>query len=120
MSQKPLQIVDIPGHERVRQRCFDNFKNSCCGVIFVIDSLSFIQDIHDVAEYLFLYFCRVFYFPFVIIIVINAFFYRYLYTILLDPVIVSAKPPIMILCNKQDHALAKGSSVIKLLLEKEM
>lgn len=33
---------------------------------------------------------------------------------------MSASPQILILCNKQDELLSKGSAVIKTLLEKEM
>lgn len=33
---------------------------------------------------------------------------------------ISKNVPVLILCNKQDQTLAKGSSVIKSLLEKEM
>lgn len=46
--------------------------------------------------------------------------FRYLYTILSDKSITSHLPQILILCNKQDLHMAKGSSVIKVLLEKEM
>jgi signal recognition particle receptor subunit beta len=45
---------------------------------------------------------------------------RYLYTILSDPVVLSNRPQMLILCNKQDHALAKGPQVIQSVLEKEM
>lgn len=48
------------------------------------------------------------------------FSYRYLYTVLSDPTIQSNSPPLLILCNKQDQPLAKGSQVIKSLLEKEL
>nr|CAG4643462.1 EOG090X0C7N [Ilyocryptus agilis] len=89
-----LKIVDIPGHERVRQRFFDAHKGSARGVVFVIDSLSITKDIRDVAEYL--------------------------YTILSDSVVCSNRPLILILCNKQDHALAKGAQIIRSLLEKEL
>lgn len=42
----------------------------------------------------------------------------FLYTILADNAISDI--PVLVLCNKQDEILAKGSSVIKSLLEKEM
>ncbi len=45
---------------------------------------------------------------------------RYLYSILLDPVVNSNRPAVLVLCNKQDHALAKGVQVVKTQLEKEM
>lgn len=45
---------------------------------------------------------------------------RYLYTILTDSVVRANRLPVLVLCNKQDHALAKGSQVIRMQLEKEM
>ena len=48
--QGPLKIVDIPGHERVRQQFFDAHKSSARGLVFVIDSNTFMKDIRDVAE----------------------------------------------------------------------
>lgn len=45
---------------------------------------------------------------------------RYLYAIFSDTVITSNRTPVLILCNKQDHALAKGPQVIQSQLEKEM
>lgn len=46
--------------------------------------------------------------------------YRLLYRILTDVTIQSNKSKIMIVCNKQDKLMAKGSEVIKTLLEKEL
>nr|CAG4638696.1 EOG090X0C7N [Cyclestheria hislopi] len=89
-----LKIIDIPGHERVRQRYLDTYKASARAVIFVIDSLTFSKDIRDVAEYL--------------------------YTILTDPVISGNCPPFLIACNKQDYDLVKGQQVMKSQLEKEI
>nr|SVE86981.1 EOG090X0C7N [Daphnia similis]SVE88234.1 EOG090X0C7N [Daphnia similis] len=89
-----LKLIDIPGHERVRQRFFDSYKNTARGIVFVLDSFSLNKDIRDVAEYL--------------------------YTILSDPVVSSNRPQVLILCNKQDHPLAKGPQVIQSVLEKEM
>lgn len=45
-----LKIVDVPGHERVRQRFFDNYKNTARGIVFVLDSFTLTKDIRDVAE----------------------------------------------------------------------
>ncbi|OXU27447.1 hypothetical protein TSAR_002486, partial [Trichomalopsis sarcophagae] len=88
-----VKIVDIPGHERLRYKYFDKYKNSAKGLVFIIDSSTIQKDIRDAAEYL--------------------------YTLLSDPSL-SRNIPVLILCNKQDHTLAKGSNVIKTLLEKEM
>nr|CAG4649635.1 EOG090X0C7N [Scapholeberis mucronata]SVE93847.1 EOG090X0C7N [Scapholeberis mucronata] len=93
-NKAALKLVDVPGHERVRQRFFDAYKSTARGIVFVLDSFTLPKDIRDVAEYL--------------------------YTVLSDPVVTSNKPQILILCNKQDHALAKGPQVIQSLLEKEM
>lgn len=87
-----MKIVDIPGHERLRYKFFDQFKLSAKGLVYVIDSVTFQKDIRDVAEYL--------------------------YNLLSDSII--QKKPVLILCNKQDQTMAKGSVVIKTLLEKEM
>ncbi|XP_014228445.1 signal recognition particle receptor subunit beta [Trichogramma pretiosum] len=87
-----VKIVDIPGHERLRYKYFDKYKNSAKGLVYVIDSSTIQRDIRDVAEFL--------------------------YTMLADSTM--RKVPILILCNKQDQTLAKSSNVIKTLLEKEI
>lgn len=89
-----LRLVDIPGHERVFTKYWDSYKMSCKGVMFVVDSETVQTDICDVAELL--------------------------YRILTDVTIQTNKTKIIILCNKQDKVLAKGSEVIKTLLEKEL
>jgi len=93
-NKGPLKIIDVPGHERVRQQFFDSHKSSARGMVFVIDSNTFMKDIRDVAEYL--------------------------YHILSDSVVNKNRPAVLILCNKQDHTLAKGNKVIQAQLEKEM
>ena len=60
----------------------------------VIDSVSFQRDVRNVAELV--------------------------YDLLSDDVIRRGKVPVLFACNKQDIALAKGCSVIKTQLEKEM
>lgn len=93
-SNKTLKIVDLPGQERLRNKFFEQHKSSAKGIVFVIDSINIQKEIRDVAEYL--------------------------YTILCDPIIQGNTTPLLILCNKQDQPLAKGSQVIKGLLEKEI
>lgn len=87
-------MIDLPGQERLRNKFFDQYKNSAKAIVYVVDSVTIQKEIRDVAEYL--------------------------YTILADPVVQSNYPPVLILCNKQDQPLAKGSQVIKGLLEKEI
>ncbi|XP_072949100.1 signal recognition particle receptor subunit beta [Epargyreus clarus] len=93
-SNNTLRIVDLPGQERLRNKFFDQYKNSAKAIVYVVDSVTFQKEIRDVAEYL--------------------------YTILQDPVVQSNCPPLLILCNKQDQPMAKGSQVIKSFLEKEI
>ncbi|CAH0555451.1 unnamed protein product [Brassicogethes aeneus] len=89
-----LKIVDIPGHERLRNKFFENHKNFAKGIVFVVDSMTLQQDIRDAAEFL--------------------------YNIITDPVILSNNVSLLILCNKQDQTLAKGCNVIKSIFEKEL
>ncbi|EEB12303.1 Signal recognition particle receptor subunit beta, putative [Pediculus humanus corporis] len=89
-----FNIIDIPGHERLRNRYFEQFKTQVRALVFVIDSSTVQREIKDVAEYL--------------------------YSCLIDSYIASCMPPLLILCNKQGEATAKGSTVIKMMLEKEL
>ncbi|XP_011300886.1 signal recognition particle receptor subunit beta [Fopius arisanus] len=93
IKENALRIVDIPGHERLRYKFFDKYKSSVRGLIYVIDSVTFQKDIRDVAEFF--------------------------YTLLCDSA-VRKSLPILVLCNKQDQTLAKSSTVIRNLLEKEL
>ncbi|XP_011200156.1 signal recognition particle receptor subunit beta [Bactrocera dorsalis] len=86
------RLVDIPGHYRVRDKCFDQYKRTAKGLIFVVDSVTVQKDVRDVADAL--------------------------YSVLADPAIQSC--PFLVLCNKQDLSTAKGAQVIKSILEKEM
>lgn len=44
------RLVDIPGHYRVRDKCFELYKRNAKGIIFVVDSVTAQKDIRDVAE----------------------------------------------------------------------
>uniref|UniRef100_A0A6B2EGR0 Signal recognition particle receptor subunit beta n=1 Tax=Phlebotomus kandelakii TaxID=1109342 RepID=A0A6B2EGR0_9DIPT len=87
-----VRIVDIPGHERLRGKFFDDFKNQARGVVFLVDAVTVQKTIRDVADYL--------------------------YTLLLDPAIASL--PFLVLCNKQDETMAKSAGAVKSMLEKEL
>jgi len=89
-----LHILDLPGHERLRGKYFDDFKPIARAIIFVIDSISIQKDIADVADFL--------------------------YDILTDSTVSKVKPPILLLCNKQDQIMAKSASVVQALLEREL
>jgi len=93
-GKKPVNIVDIPGHERLREAVLDQYAGSARGIVFVVDSNTISKQIRDTTEFLF--------------------------NILSKPVIYAARPRVMIACNKQDIGLAKGAAAIQGLLEKEM
>ncbi|KAK2576000.1 hypothetical protein KPH14_007359 [Odynerus spinipes] len=93
INNKSVKIVDIPGDERMRYKFFEKYKLSAKGIVYVIDSVTFQKNIRDVAEYL--------------------------YNLLSD-VDGHKNLPVLVLCNKQDQTMAKGCSVIKSLLEKEL
>lgn len=48
--QASVRIVDIPGHERLRGKFFDDYKSSTRGLVFVLDSTTVHKDVRDVAE----------------------------------------------------------------------
>lgn len=87
-------IIDLPGFDRLRPRFWEDYKTRARALIFVIDSLAFLANSRDVADFL--------------------------YDILSDPFVSSSKVPILIACNKQDAARAKSFNVISRQLEKEM
>lgn len=45
-----LRLVDMPGHERLRLKLLDTYKQSTKALIYVIDSCSVQKEIKDVAE----------------------------------------------------------------------
>lgn len=89
-----MRIVDIPGHERLREKFLDQYKPLARGVVFVVDSVSIQKDVRDVAEFL--------------------------YNILSDAVLFNSRASYLILCNKQDLSFAKGANAVKSILEKEL
>lgn len=91
---KEVTVVDLPGFHSIRQQFFEKYKDNSKGIIYVVDSVTLAKNVKDAANVL--------------------------YNILVDPVIIKNKPDILIMCNKQDQTLAKGSSVIKSMLEKEL
>nr|CAG4645770.1 EOG090X0C7N [Lynceus sp. MCZ IZ 141354] len=93
-NEKKLKLIDVPGHERVRYKFIDGYKNSAKGIIFMIDSATFTKDLRDVAEFL--------------------------YILLTDGSLGSKVKSVIVLCNKQDLPLSKGAQLIKSQLEKEM
>lgn len=93
-GRAPLPVVDVPGHERLRVKYLEEYKNQVKAIIYVVDSSTLQKQLRDTAEYLF--------------------------NIVTNPVIYAKRPKIMVVCNKQDLSLAKGKNVIQKELEKEM
>jgi len=93
-NKDSVELVDVPGHERVRGQILDTFSGSTRALVFMVDSNTVSKQIRDVAE------C--------------------LHSILSQKIISKNRPPLLILCNKQDADLAKGSTAVQNLLEKEI
>lgn len=89
-----LNLIDLPGNDRTRAKFVDQFKHLARALVFVVDSVNFTREVRDVAEFL--------------------------YGLLCDNVITHHSPPFLVVCNKQDQALAKSTKVIQSQLEKEM
>ncbi|KAH9628824.1 hypothetical protein HF086_004984 [Spodoptera exigua] len=49
-SNDALKIVDLPGQERLRNKFFDQYKNSAKSIVYVVDSVTIQKEIRDVAE----------------------------------------------------------------------
>lgn len=49
-SGKSIRIIDIPGHERLRRRFFDQYKSSAKAIAYIVDSVTIQKDVRDVAE----------------------------------------------------------------------
>ncbi|CAH8501793.1 unnamed protein product [Heterobilharzia americana] len=94
VNKKALVLVDVPGHEKVRNEIIQKYKVDTLALIFVIDSKTVQSDIKDIAEFL--------------------------YNVLVDKDFIKNRAKLLIACNKQDTATAKGISVITNLLEKEL
>jgi len=94
-SSKPgIELVDVPGSERVRGQVVDMFSSSVRALVFVVDSNTVTKQIRDVAEYL--------------------------HFLLTNKNIYSNSPSLLVLCNKQDSGLAKTSGAVQTLIEKEI
>eukprot|EP00268_Persea_americana_P011756 TRINITY_DN1494_c0_g1_i1.p1 TRINITY_DN1494_c0_g1~~TRINITY_DN1494_c0_g1_i1.p1 ORF type:complete len:270 (-),score=50.88 TRINITY_DN1494_c0_g1_i1:366-1175(-) len=90
---KPVHIMDVPGHSRLRPK-LDEFLPQACGIIFVVDALDFLPNCRAAAEYL--------------------------YDILTKATVVKRKIPVLIVCNKTDKVSAHSKDFIRKQLEKEV
>lgn len=93
-NNKTLVLFDLPGFDRLRSQYWEKFKFRAKGIIFVIDSLNFMSNVHNVADLLYQYLC--------------------------DSFVVSNRIPVLIACTKQDETRAKSAKVISSMLEKEL
>ncbi|KAK9277024.1 hypothetical protein L1049_006563 [Liquidambar formosana] len=90
---KPVHVVDVPGHSRLRPK-LDEFLPQAAGVVFVVDALEFLSNCRAASEYL--------------------------YDILTKASVVKKKVPVLILCNKTDKVTAHTKEFIRKQLEKEI
>jgi signal recognition particle receptor subunit beta len=92
-SIKPVNVVDVPGHSRLRPK-LDEFLPRAAGVVFVVDAVEFLPNSRAASEYL--------------------------YDILTRASVVKKKIPVLILCNKVDKVTAHTKDFIRKQLEKEI
>ncbi|KAJ9169531.1 hypothetical protein P3X46_017713 [Hevea brasiliensis] len=90
---KPVHLVDVPGHSRLRPK-LDEFLPQAAGIVFVVDALEFLPNLRGVSEYL--------------------------YDILTKASVVKRKVPVLICCNKTDKVTAHTKDFIRKQLEKEI
>lgn len=93
-AKRPLFLVDIPGHPRVRGQV-DRHAERAAGVVFVIDSVDFMPRKTEAAEQL--------------------------YEVLSHPALARRRVPLLLACNKQDMGTkAHTVEFIRKRLEKEL
>ena len=47
---KPVHIVDVPGHSRLRPK-LDEFLPLAAGIVFVVDAVEFLPNVRAASEY---------------------------------------------------------------------
>ncbi|WJX62035.1 hypothetical protein P8452_47074 [Trifolium repens] len=90
---KPVHIVDVPGHSRLRPK-LDEYLPQAAGIVFVVDALDFLPNCRAASEYL--------------------------YDLLTKGSVVRKKIPLLILCNKTDKVTAHTKEFIRRQIEKEV
>ncbi|KAL5759855.1 hypothetical protein ACOSP7_018364 [Xanthoceras sorbifolium] len=90
---KPIHLVDVPGHSRLRPK-LEEFLPQAAGIVFVVDALDFLSNYRAAAEYL--------------------------YDILTKSTVVKKKIPVLICCNKTDKVTAHTKEFMRKQLEKEI
>ncbi|KAM7269698.1 hypothetical protein ACFE04_025195 [Oxalis oulophora] len=90
---KPVHVVDVPGHSRLRSK-LDEFLPKAAAIVFVVDAVEFLPNIRATSEYL--------------------------YDILTKATVVRKKIPVLICCSKTDKVTAHTKEFIQRQLEKEI
>ncbi|KAK7244401.1 hypothetical protein RIF29_39222 [Crotalaria pallida] len=90
---KPVHVVDVPGHSRLRAK-LDEYLPQAAAIVFVVDALDFLPNCRAASEYLF--------------------------DLLSKGSVVKKKIPLLILCNKTDKVTAHTKEFIRRQLEKEI
>lgn len=90
---KPVHLVDVPGHPRLRSK-LDEFLPQAAGIVFLVDASDFLAKYSLASEYL--------------------------YDILTGANVIKKKIPVLICCNKSDQMSAYTEDYIRKQLEKEI
>ncbi|CAI9089421.1 OLC1v1023993C1 [Oldenlandia corymbosa var. corymbosa] len=90
---KPIHVVNVPGHSRLRTK-LDDYVPKAAGIVFVVDAVEFLPNCHAAIEYL--------------------------YEVLTSANVVNRKIPGLILCNKVEKVTAHTKEFIRKQLEKEI
>jgi len=93
-GKAPLSVKDLPGHDRVQIKFWDDHKSSARGIVCVVDAAAGSKGIREAADVL--------------------------YRVLTDPSVVSGRPSVLVFANKQDQPMSKAVKVIRNQLEKEL
>lgn len=49
-KMKPVHVVDVPGHSRLRPK-LDELLSRAAGIVFVVDSVEFLPNVRTASEY---------------------------------------------------------------------
>ncbi|CAH8386695.1 unnamed protein product [Eruca vesicaria subsp. sativa] len=90
---KPVHLVDVPGHSRLRSK-LEEYLPRAAAIVFVVDALEFLPNCRAASEYL--------------------------YDILTNASVVKNKIPVLLCCNKTDKITAHTKEFIRKQMEKEI
>ncbi|KAK7386785.1 hypothetical protein VNO78_27121 [Psophocarpus tetragonolobus] len=90
---RPVRVVDMPGHSRLRTK-LDDYLPQAAAIVFVVDAVDFLSNCRPASEYL--------------------------YDILTKGSVVKKKIPLLILCNKSDKVTAHSKEFICKQMGKEI